>query len=382
MDLMELTVRISQHQGVDLALSSSLLIGASFIVKKKVLKKAGASGTWVVFEKIPQSDKSFMEFDDDGLVGRFNYLEHYDSMIGGYVGSCLMEDARAIFNQMPFELKDLFTFNIMIDGYAREGRYKEVQDVFQELQMVKIEPNRFTMCGKIERAFSLFERMEERDVGAWNSMSSSLAVHGCYVTLSDMYSAVGLYHKSIEVRRRMRNHGMEKVPGCSLIEENGSRVMNKKARTVEPTVPSAAEIINEKWYKEVEERVGISLRLTLHVNDPWKIRKKLTKSDVGQLSRYLLKTELVERHILRFWGNDRIAEAMKLSGTQVKIHDLDTDSRHELTFKRWSSSNSYIINNNWNVEFVTRRVLRKGDEIGLCWNYYSSYFSFSVLRRA
>ncbi|KAF8413117.1 hypothetical protein HHK36_001093 [Tetracentron sinense] len=238
--------------------------------------------------------------------------------------------------------------------------------------------------------------------------------------------AAGLYHKSIEVRRRMRNHGMEKVAGYSLIEVNekhtylllfrallvvlmeimknhhpnkrtaeeeeeiltelmlwygheGNRVMNKKARTVEPTVPSAAEIINEKWYKEVEERVGISLRLTLHVNDPWKIRKKLTKSDLGQLSRFLLKTELVERHILRFWGADRIAEAMKLSGTQVKIHDLDTDSRHKLTFKRWSSSNSYIINNNWNVEFVTRRVLRKGDEIGLCWNYYSSYFSFSVL---
>ncbi|KAF8413116.1 hypothetical protein HHK36_001092 [Tetracentron sinense] len=75
------------------------------------------------------------------------------TMIGGYVGSCLMEDARAIFNQIPFELKDLITFNIMIDGYAREGRYKEVLDVFQELQMVKIEPNRFTM---VRCTFSLF----------------------------------------------------------------------------------------------------------------------------------------------------------------------------------------------------------------------------------
>ncbi|KAF8413118.1 hypothetical protein HHK36_001094 [Tetracentron sinense] len=313
----------------------------------------------------------------------------WNIVIGGYVGSCLLEDARAIFDRMPLQLKDLITFNIIIDGYAREGRYKEVLDVFQELQMVKIEPNRFTMvsvlsacsslaaleqgewihayidknrirvdailgtalidmyskCGKIERALSLFEHMEERDVRAWNSMISGLGVHGygkqalalflemmesnilpdditflsilgacrhsglvnegrrffhlmsevynvtpkvehygcmvdllgranllneakelietmevkssipmwgallgacsrlgnieigeyaainlfkldpydsrCYVTLSNMYSAADLYHEAIEVRRQMRNHGMEKVPGCSLIEVNG-----------------------------------------------------------------------------------------------------------------------------------------------------------------
>lgn len=36
----------------------------------------------------------------------------------------------------------------------------------------------YAKCGEIEMALYVFKGMEERDVGAWNSIISSLGVHG------------------------------------------------------------------------------------------------------------------------------------------------------------------------------------------------------------
>ena len=44
MDPMDPTGMDDKHKGLLLALSSSLFIGASFIIKKKGLRKAGATG--------------------------------------------------------------------------------------------------------------------------------------------------------------------------------------------------------------------------------------------------------------------------------------------------------------------------------------------------
>ncbi|XP_043705287.1 pentatricopeptide repeat-containing protein At3g29230-like [Telopea speciosissima] len=324
----------------------------------------------------------------------FDQMERKNSitwniMIGGYVIAGLMEDARKLFVRMPLQLKDLGTFKLMIDGYTKEGSYAEVLEVFQEMQKLKIKPDKFTIvnalsacscvaaleqgewihayvdkngfkvdavlgtalvnlyakCGKIETALSVFHRIEDRDVEAWNSIIYSLGVHGfgnealalfsrmldsqmppdevtflsvlsacrhsgfieegrrffnlmsqvynmtpkvehygclvdllgraglldeakelietmetkssvpmwgallgacnrlgnvqmgeyaakhlieldpndpsSYVVLSNMYAAADMNEDAIEVRKRMKNLGMEKIPGCSLIEVNG-----------------------------------------------------------------------------------------------------------------------------------------------------------------
>jgi pentatricopeptide repeat protein len=37
-------------------------------------------------------------------------------------------------------MKDVITFNLMIDGYAREGRHKEILEIFKEMRVAKIKP--------------------------------------------------------------------------------------------------------------------------------------------------------------------------------------------------------------------------------------------------
>ncbi|KAJ6946908.1 hypothetical protein NC651_001565 [Populus alba x Populus x berolinensis] len=137
-----------------------------------------------------------------------------------YVKAGLLMEARELFDQMVG--KNSVSWNTIIGGYAREGRHKEILEIFKEMRVAKLEPSRFTMvsvltacsylgaleqgewmqahiekngidvdsvlgtalvemfakCGNIERALSVFKSMEERDVGAWNSMIHKLAVHG------------------------------------------------------------------------------------------------------------------------------------------------------------------------------------------------------------
>ncbi|XP_058092632.1 pentatricopeptide repeat-containing protein At4g18840-like [Magnolia sinica] len=368
------------------------LVDSGFVVEAREL-----------FDRMPERNTISWNCLIDGHVklgllgiarGLFDQMSIKDSvtwntMIGGYVSSGLMEDACWLFNQMPSEMKDLITFNMMIDGYMKDCRFKEVLELFREMQVGKLKPNNFTMvsslsacsnlgaleqgewirayiesnrigldailgtalmdmyakCGKIERALSVFKSMEERDVGAWNSIISSLGIHGfgkkamvlfsemmeseivpveltfvsilsacrhsglveegrrcfhlmtevydivpkvehygcmvdllgraglldeakelieamdadssvpmwgallgacsrlgnlemgeyaakhlleldhsdpsCYVILSNMYASVGRWDAAIEVRRRMRDDGIDKLPGCSSIEVNG-----------------------------------------------------------------------------------------------------------------------------------------------------------------
>jgi hypothetical protein len=70
-------------------------------------------------------------------------------------------------------------------------------------------------------------------------------------------------------------------------------------------------------------------------------------------------------------------------GVQVCVWDCDTKSEHQLVFKRWASNGSYVLIEKWKKEFVERRVLNKGDQIGLQWDQTNiSRFNFRILNRA
>ena len=53
------------------------------------------------------------------------------------------------------------------------------------------------------------------------------------------------------------------------------------------------------------------------------------------------------------------------NGFSVIVFDQDSKSDHELVFKKWPSSKSYVFNGKWHEDFVARRKLKVGDIIGL-----------------
>ncbi|KAJ7952364.1 Pentatricopeptide repeat [Quillaja saponaria] len=157
-------------------------------------------------------------FDEMDVKDSFSW----NTMIGGYVDSGITEAALKLFDRMPEGTKDLITFKMMIDGCAKELRFKEVLEIFQEMQKLKVKPDSFILvnalsacsnmvtleqgeqiqvyidrhevemdavlgtalvdmfakCGKIEKAFSVFDGLVERDIVTWNSVIYNLGIHG------------------------------------------------------------------------------------------------------------------------------------------------------------------------------------------------------------
>ncbi|KAL5141060.1 B3 domain-containing protein [Glycine soja] len=57
-----------------------------------------------------------------------------------------------------------------------------------------------------------------------------------------------------------------------------------------------------------------------------------------------------------------------------------TMSMHKLVLKRWVSFKNLVLLGGWSRDFVRRRGLKEGDEIGLLWDSYAHCFHFSVLK--
>ncbi|XWS45624.1 hypothetical protein CRYUN_Cryun15aG0152500 [Craigia yunnanensis] len=133
---------------------------------------------------------------------------------------------------------------------------------------------------------------------------------------------------------------------------------------------------NKVEREEKSKAVVTELRLG---HDPWCIKKQLLGSDLGNMSRLLLASELVESHVFPFWNADELTKIKE--GLQVFVWDCDTQTEHEMVFKQWNNGANVLIKN-WVKGFVKRRELKLGDEIGLYWDKCSSTFKFSVLNRA
>ncbi|CAL0331081.1 unnamed protein product [Lupinus luteus] len=125
-------------------------------------------------------------------------------------------------------------------------------------------------------------------------------------------------------------------------------------------------------------RWGYSLDLMLY-DDPWKIKKVLQKSDIGNMSRLLLPKDLAENLVLPVLNADARRDAETERGTKLWIWDVDTNSMHSLLFKRWGSSKSYVFIDKWVQDFVKRRDLKAEDEVAFHWDPYNHHFAFTVL---
>ncbi|XP_039169461.1 putative B3 domain-containing protein At1g78640 [Eucalyptus grandis] len=95
----------------------------------------------------------------------------------------------------------------------------------------------------------------------------------------------------------------------------------------------------------------LSTELTLQW-DPWKIKKKLTESDLNYSSRLLLLWDCVKTHVFQWMGKEMVDQFEREEGMEVIRRDADTGGEHWLVFHRWKSAGSYVLNYGWTKQFV------------------------------
>ncbi|XP_010513069.1 PREDICTED: B3 domain-containing protein At2g33720-like [Camelina sativa] len=172
-------------------------------------------------------------------------------------------------------------------------------------------------------------------------------------------------------KKRKRNHDDPPKVSCS---QSDNKLTRKERKTKRLRSLSSEERETDEWY-------GVSTELTLF-KDPWILKKVLTTSDLGPLSRLLLHTRPIEDHIIKYLNKEDQIKVHEGLGITVDVYDHDTDSTFQLLLKRWTTLNGYVLNGGWRMYFVRKRCLRKGDKIGLLWDRFASRLHFRVLSRA
>ncbi|XP_042421317.1 pentatricopeptide repeat-containing protein At1g08070, chloroplastic-like isoform X1 [Zingiber officinale] len=145
----------------------------------------------------------------------------WNSLISGYLRHGRVEAARAIFDRIRDRL-GVVTWTAMVSGHVQNSQYKEALEVFHQMQVAGVVPNKVTIvsilpaitelgalshgrsihaclykmdieidsvlgsalvdmysnCGCLEEALVVFKNLNHKELSAWNSVISGLAAHG------------------------------------------------------------------------------------------------------------------------------------------------------------------------------------------------------------
>lgn len=151
---------------------------------------------------------------------RVRNVVSWTTMISGLIACGRLDAARGVFEQMPS--KNVVTWTAMIHGYVGD-RPEEAFELFWRMQLDNERPNEVTLvsllkacremenlklgrwihdfalrngfkigiflgtalidmyskCGSLEDARAVFDQMQIKSLATWNSMITSLGVHGC-----------------------------------------------------------------------------------------------------------------------------------------------------------------------------------------------------------
>ncbi|XP_057971113.1 pentatricopeptide repeat-containing protein At3g26630, chloroplastic [Malania oleifera] len=152
---------------------------------------------------------------------RVRNVVSWTTMLTGLIVHEELDAARQFFEQMP--IRNVVSWTAMINGYVRNQRPHEAFELFRRMQHDNVRPNEFTLvslltacaelgslnlgswihdfalkngfklgaflgtalidmyskCGSLEDARDVFDKMQTKSLATWNSMISSLGVHGC-----------------------------------------------------------------------------------------------------------------------------------------------------------------------------------------------------------
>ncbi|VVB06040.1 unnamed protein product [Arabis nemorensis] len=103
----------------------------------------------------------------------------------------------------------------VVDLLGRAGRVKEA---YQLMNMMPLGFDKAGAWSSLLGACRIHNNLEIGEIAAQNLIQLEPNVASHYVLLANIYSSAGLWDKATELRRKMKEKGVRKEPGCSWIE--------------------------------------------------------------------------------------------------------------------------------------------------------------------
>lgn len=176
----------------------------------------------------------------------------WNVMIMGYGMHGQGEEALKLFNIIDNEVKpNEVTLIAIFAACSHSGMVSQGLDIFYKMREdygIDPTPDHYACivdllgrAGQVEKAYELINTMPAKldRAGAWSSLLGSCRIHqnveigeiaarniftlqpnvaSHYVLISNIYSSAGLWEKAMDVRKKMKEMGVRKEPGCSWIE--------------------------------------------------------------------------------------------------------------------------------------------------------------------
>ncbi|KAE9450772.1 hypothetical protein C3L33_17327, partial [Rhododendron williamsianum] len=216
-DMCSETDLVSCNSMIDGYVKSGEMELAQAVFDKMVVRDTISWNTMIngygILGRIEDAKKLFEEMPERNV-------RSWNSMLAGYDKCGDVENAFDMFSEMPY--RDVVSWNAMLACYAHSGKSNEALALFDEMKALGIKPTEATMvsllsacghlgaldqglnlhsyivdceidinsivgtalvdmyakCGSISRASEIFHSLESKDVLAWNTIITGMAMHG------------------------------------------------------------------------------------------------------------------------------------------------------------------------------------------------------------
>ena len=166
-------------------------------------------------------------------------------------------------------------------------------------------------------------------------------------------------------------------------------ILNTQENPENPNLEENQECPNllENLEKQIlpENSQNPNPEVTLHYNvalylynDPFDIKKILTRSDLTH--GFCIRSQWWAS-IFPYLQPHVASTLLAFKCISMTIKDIDTDTNHEVLLRAWTGYQRFAIAGGWFEEFVQRRILKIGDEIGFLWDRHDQKLLFTVLKR-
>lgn len=143
----------------------------------------------------------------------------------GVLNACnhagLVDDGRQYFDMMMNEYKiepTLEHYGCLVDILCRAGHLEEAKNTIENMP---ISPNKVIWMSLLGGSRN-HGKIDIGEYAAQRVIEVAPETIGCYILLSNMYAASGMWEKVSHVREMMYKRGFRKDPGCSSVEHKGT----------------------------------------------------------------------------------------------------------------------------------------------------------------
>ncbi|KAF8715100.1 hypothetical protein HU200_027654 [Digitaria exilis] len=134
--------------------------------------------------------------------------------------NCLVEEGRQHFNSMTQDYgiqPRIEHYGCVVDLFGRAGL---IDEAYQFIRAMPIEPNTVIWRALLSSC-AVQKNVEVGEEALKQIISLDPSHSGDYILLSNIYASVGRWKDAAMIRRKMKDRGIQKTPGCSLIELDG-----------------------------------------------------------------------------------------------------------------------------------------------------------------